>query len=139
MNFQSVSVGEKLTGDGYTDTGGTPSVGLSQALDFVDLSLGRFVKELEHEQLLDSTLIIVGAKPGQSPPCRRMPLPRGSKRSTARYPYGADRIEPATGRRNRDTSRDEPASSAFDSARPGPAGEGSRCGPPRRNARPSGH
>jgi len=73
-NFQAVSVGEKLHMDpvlhipgGYLDTLGTPGPGLSMELDFIDHSLGRFVSELKKKGILDSTLIIVGAKHGQSP------------------------------------------------------------------------
>jgi hypothetical protein len=73
-NFQAVSVGEKLKVDpvtgaagGYTDVLGTPGPGLSSELDFIDASLGKFVAELRKEGLYDSTLIIVGAKHGQSP------------------------------------------------------------------------
>lgn len=66
-NFQSVSVGQKLKGNGYTDVLGTPSAGLASELDFVDQSLGAMVSELRKQGLLDSTLIIVGAKHGQSP------------------------------------------------------------------------
>jgi arylsulfatase A-like enzyme len=73
-NFQAVSVGEKLRTDpvtgasgGYTDVLGTPSAGLAAELEFVDQSLGRMIKELKSEGVYDSTLIIVGAKHGQSP------------------------------------------------------------------------
>jgi len=66
-NFQAVSVGEKLKGNGYTDVLGTPSAGLESELDFVDQSLGKFVSELKKRDLYDSTLIIVAAKHGQSP------------------------------------------------------------------------
>ena len=66
-NFQAVSVGEKLKGSGYADVLGTPSAGLASELDFVDQSLGAMVSELRKQGLLDSTLIIVGAKHGQSP------------------------------------------------------------------------
>ena len=66
-NFQAVSVGEKLKGSGYLDVLGTPSQGLTSELDFVDQSLGQFVEEMDKQGLLDSTLIIVGAKHGQSP------------------------------------------------------------------------
>jgi hypothetical protein len=73
-NFQAVSVGEKLAVDpvtglkgGYTDVLGTPGAGLAGELDFIDQSLGRFVKELKAQHVYDSTLIIVGAKHGQSP------------------------------------------------------------------------
>ena len=73
-NFQAVSVGEKLAVDpvsglkgGYTDVLGTPGQGLAGELDFIDQSIGRFVKELKAQRLYDSTLIIVSAKHGQSP------------------------------------------------------------------------
>ena len=73
-NFQAVSVGEKLKTDpvsgasgGYTDVLATPSAGLAAELDFVDQSLGRMVQELKGQGVYDSTLIIVGAKHGQSP------------------------------------------------------------------------
>jgi arylsulfatase A-like enzyme len=67
MNFQSVSVGQKLTADGYSDAAGTPSVGLAGALDFVNRSLGRFLRALEDAHIDRETLVIVSAKHGQSP------------------------------------------------------------------------
>jgi hypothetical protein len=67
MNFQSVSVGQKLKGTGYKDALGTPSALLAANLDFVDQSLGRRVGELKKSGLLEQTLIIVSAKHGQSP------------------------------------------------------------------------
>src|SRR3984957_4772728 len=79
MNFQAVSVGQKLvyqdgavapgfsvTG-GYKDGIGTPSDSLAQEIAFVDNSVGLMVTELSKKHLLDSTLIIVTAKHGQSP------------------------------------------------------------------------
>ena len=73
MNFQSVSVGQKLvekslneTG-GYTDAMGTPSAALLNEVQFVDNAIGQFVNELKKQGLYDSTLIIVSAKHGQSP------------------------------------------------------------------------
>src|SRR5208283_1789695 len=73
MNFQAVSVGEKLvekslglTG-GYVDALGTPSDSLFAEIQYVDTAIGQFVSELKKEGLLDSTLIIVTAKHGQSP------------------------------------------------------------------------
>ena len=65
MNFQAVSVGQKTTG--YQDASGTPSADLADALAHTDASIGRFVSELEHNGLLDKTVIIIGAKHGQSP------------------------------------------------------------------------
>ncbi len=67
MNFQAVSVGQKLAGNGYTDVSGTPSVGLASEFDFVDQSLGAMVAELKKQGLWNSTVIIVAAKHGQSP------------------------------------------------------------------------
>ena len=66
-NFQSVSVGEKLAGNGYVDVLGTPSAGLLSELDYVDSSLGKMVGALKNAGIYDETLIIVCAKHGQSP------------------------------------------------------------------------
>jgi hypothetical protein len=73
MNFQSVSVGEKLvekslneTG-GYTDALGTPSESLFAEIQYVDGAIGQFISELKKQGLFDSTLIVVSAKHGQSP------------------------------------------------------------------------
>jgi Type I phosphodiesterase / nucleotide pyrophosphatase len=73
MNFQAVSVGEKLvekslglTG-GYVDAIGTPSTSLFDEIQYVDGAIGQMVTELNKQGLLDSTLIIVSAKHGQSP------------------------------------------------------------------------
>jgi hypothetical protein len=78
MNFQAVSVGQKLakagnadadkslTG-GYVDAQATPGNALTQELQFVDDALGKFINELKAKNLYDSTLIIVSAKHGQSP------------------------------------------------------------------------
>ncbi|HLJ91362.1 MAG TPA: alkaline phosphatase family protein [Candidatus Angelobacter sp.] len=79
MNFQSVSVGQKLKGAGYVDVLGTPSAGLAGDLDFVDQSLGRMVSELKKHGVFDSTLIIIGAKHGQSPidPSKRVGIGNG--------------------------------------------------------------
>jgi arylsulfatase A-like enzyme len=78
MNFQAVSVGQKLAKAGHADadkslTGGyadaqaTPGNALTLQLQFVDDALGKFVNELKKQNLYDSTLIIVSAKHGQSP------------------------------------------------------------------------
>jgi hypothetical protein len=79
MNFQTVSTGQKLPmsnteGDmsgnakgGYLADGATPGQVLSNALDFVDKSLGQMVMALKGRGLYDSTAIIVSAKHGQSP------------------------------------------------------------------------
>jgi hypothetical protein len=79
MNFQSVSTGQKLPtstteGDltgtatgGYLADGATPGPVLSNALNFVDQSLGSMVSALSDRGLLKRTAIIVTAKHGQSP------------------------------------------------------------------------
>jgi arylsulfatase A-like enzyme len=67
MNFQEVSVGQKLIVGGYLDGSGTPSALLEGAIAHVDASLGRMVSELRARHLYDSTLIVVSAKHGQSP------------------------------------------------------------------------
>ncbi len=67
MNFQSVSVGQKLKGDGYSDPAATPSAGLANAIAFVDSSIGQMTAELKKRGLDDKTVVIVSAKHGQSP------------------------------------------------------------------------
>jgi predicted AlkP superfamily pyrophosphatase or phosphodiesterase len=73
MNFQVVSVGQKLieksvgmTG-GYLDNIGTPSQALLGEIQFADNSIGRMVAALKKRGLYQSTLIIISAKHGQSP------------------------------------------------------------------------
>jgi len=67
MNFQAVSIAEKLPVGGYTDAAGTPSALLASTLTHVDADLGKMVGELQKKQLLASTLVIISAKHGQSP------------------------------------------------------------------------
>lgn len=67
MNFQSVSVGQKLTAAGYVDSRGTPTAGLADAIAFVDKSVGQMVEALQDRHLSNDTLIIISAKHGQSP------------------------------------------------------------------------
>ena len=73
MNFQAVSVGQKLieasdnTTGGYLDAAGTPSAALLDEVKFVDASIGAFVNELKVNGLYSSTLIVITAKHGQSP------------------------------------------------------------------------
>jgi hypothetical protein len=73
MNFQAVSVGQKLieksvgmTG-GYLDNTGTPTAALLGEIQFADNSIGKMVAELKKRGLYQSTLIIISAKHGQSP------------------------------------------------------------------------
>ncbi len=90
MNFQAVSIGQKLiyqdattvpagysiTG-GYLDAQGTPSPSLLQEIIYIDHSIGLMVAELQKQGLSDSTMIVIGAKHGQSPidPARFFPIP----------------------------------------------------------------
>ena len=84
MNFQGVSVGQKLSSDnfdnscandtlftgqpgGYKDGSGTPTAVLAYALDQTDAALGSMIAGLKAQNLYDSTLFIVTAKHGQSP------------------------------------------------------------------------
>lgn len=72
MNFQVVSVGEKLIeknvgSGGYLDATGTPSDLLLQEIKFADKAIGEWVSELKKQGLYDSTLIVITAKHGQSP------------------------------------------------------------------------
>ena len=77
MNFQAVSVGQKLAKSGpldpaglvggYTDANATPASALRLQLAYVDSAVGRLVDRLADRGLLDSTLIILSAKHGQSP------------------------------------------------------------------------
>jgi hypothetical protein len=73
MNFQAVSVGQKLveksngvTG-GYLDAAATPTAALLNEIQFVDASIGAFVKGLKANGLYNSTMIVITAKHGQSP------------------------------------------------------------------------
>ncbi len=73
MNFQVVSVGEKLIEKslslkgGYLDGQGTPTPSLLSEIEFADHSIGLMVNALKANNLLDSTLILITAKHGQSP------------------------------------------------------------------------
>jgi hypothetical protein len=67
MNFQAVSVVQKLAGDGYLDADATPSAELQAALDHTNESVGKMIRALEQHGLLSSTAIILTAKHGQSP------------------------------------------------------------------------
>lgn len=84
MNFQAVSVGQKLAKDnrdgsciadtlfsgkagGYLDGSGTPSDVLAYGLDKTDQALGKIIEGLKSAHVYDSTLVIVTAKHGQSP------------------------------------------------------------------------
>lgn len=90
MNFQAVSVGQKLLKDnkvsdptlacptdtdpsingqpgGYTDGAGTPTSVLSYGLKKTDDALWAMIKALKQEGIYESTLFVVTSKHGQSP------------------------------------------------------------------------
>jgi len=90
MNFQSVSVGQKLIeknvgSGGYLDAAGTPSTLLLGEFQLVDAAIGEFVSELKKQGLFNSTLIVITAKHGQSPidPNRFFPIPGHSGQNGA--------------------------------------------------------
>jgi hypothetical protein len=73
MNFQVVSVGQKLIEKslslkgGYEDAQGTPTPSLLGEIEFADASIGKMVAALKANGIYESTLIIISAKHGQSP------------------------------------------------------------------------
>ncbi len=84
MNFQAVSVGQKLEKDnkdgsctadttftgqpgGYKDGAGTPTDVLAYGLQQTDAALGSMIKALKDQRIYESTLFIVSAKHGQAP------------------------------------------------------------------------
>jgi len=84
MNFQAVSVGQKLAKDnkdgscaadttftgqpgGYKDGAGAPTAVLAYALERTDQALGSMIRALKAQGIYESTLFIVTAKHGQSP------------------------------------------------------------------------
>jgi hypothetical protein len=87
MNFQAVSVGQKLEkdnsdgscttdvdpslngqpGGGYKDGAGTPTDVLAYGLQKTDEALTQMIEALKDQDIYESTLIIVTAKHGQSP------------------------------------------------------------------------
>jgi len=85
MNFQAVSVGQKLVEKslspvvkgGYLDAIGTPSAALKDEIQFVDTAIGKMVSELKRRGLYQSTAILISAKHGQSPidPARLLRIP----------------------------------------------------------------
>jgi hypothetical protein len=79
MNFQAVSVGQKLIDGGNVQGGyvdsvadplgalGKPTASLLGEIKFVDSAIGKLVAELKAKGLYNSTTIIISAKHGQSP------------------------------------------------------------------------
>ncbi|HWW83259.1 MAG TPA: alkaline phosphatase family protein [Vicinamibacterales bacterium] len=86
MNFQAVSVGQKLIEGGtlkggYIDNEGTPTTPMLSEIKFVDAAIGQMVHALKKQGLLESTAIIITAKHGQSPidTHKFFPIPGHSK------------------------------------------------------------
>lgn len=81
MNFQAVSVGQKLKVEGtnvspdplagmpggYLNAAGVPGPLLASGLAHTDASIGKMLAELAKTGLADSTLVIISAKHGQTP------------------------------------------------------------------------
>jgi predicted AlkP superfamily pyrophosphatase or phosphodiesterase len=67
MNFQAISVAQKSEGGGYVDGAGTPSQVLEEAFAHTDQSIGKIIARLQERGLIDSTLVILTAKHGDSP------------------------------------------------------------------------
>lgn len=73
MNFQVVSVGEKLIEKslarkgGYEDSIGTPTPSLLSEIVFADASIGDMVAALKKNGIYEDALIVITAKHGQSP------------------------------------------------------------------------
>lgn len=72
MNFQAVSVGQKLIepsvgSGGYKNAEGVPTTELLKEIEYVDASIGDMVNALKDTGRFENTLIIITAKHGQSP------------------------------------------------------------------------
>ena len=67
MNFQAISMAQKMIGNGYKDGSATPTEGLNHAFTHTDQSIARLIAALKKERLWESTLIIVTAKHGDVP------------------------------------------------------------------------
>ena len=81
MNFQAVSVGQKLQiegtnvspdplaglGGGYLNASAVPGPLLASGLAHTDASIGKMLAELAKNGLSESTLVIISAKHGQAP------------------------------------------------------------------------
>lgn len=71
MNFQAVSVGQKLiekgVKGGYTDAAGTFTPNLADEIQFVDAGIGQMIDAVEKGGHTSTTTFIITAKHGQSP------------------------------------------------------------------------
>ncbi len=99
MNFQAVSVGQKLPksgpGDepglvgGYEDASGKPGNALAGQLAYVDGALAELIDALKQNRIDDSTLLIIASKHGQSPidPATFQPLDDDPYTKTPGYAF----------------------------------------------------
>jgi hypothetical protein len=71
MNFQAVSVGQKLiehgVKGGYTNAAGDPTPDMQNEIQFVDEAIGQMVSTLKTQGLFEKTIIVITSKHGQSP------------------------------------------------------------------------
>ena len=67
MEFTAVADAKKISGNGYSDAIGRPSIALAKALGDVDDEAARMVRELKANGLFDSTWIVVTAPYGIAP------------------------------------------------------------------------
>jgi len=94
MNFQAVSVGQKLIAGGvkggYTDAAGTPTPAMRAEIEYVDGAIGQMITALKNQDLLESTTIIITAKHGQSPidTNRFFPIPGHAPLNNGNSPAG---------------------------------------------------
>lgn len=69
-NYQTLSVAQKALnskGGGYTDANFTPNTLTADAIKFLDNEIGLIKTELANKNLLNSTVVIITAKHGQTP------------------------------------------------------------------------
>ena len=69
-NFQTLSVAQKALnsqGGGYIDAAFTPNKNVAAAITYIDNAIGMMTEELKKKHLMESTLMIITAKHGQSP------------------------------------------------------------------------
>jgi len=94
MNFQAVSVGQKLIESGvkggYT-TRRHATFSMEAEIKFVDAAIGQWVNELKKQRLLDSTTIIITAKHGHRRSIRIGSFPSRSQRHEWYSTVGATR------------------------------------------------
>ena len=90
MNFQQVSVGQKLPVGGYVDAEGTPSAQLENALEHTDASIGRMLHEaalaITREELAEPDGTVLPLRRGDHPSAGEWLLTRTYRISVERTP-----------------------------------------------------